>query len=235
MPILKQTSTRPLMKDAVVLDLGDLGKQAAALKAAAERKAREIVEAAAAEAARLTEGAEAAGREAGHAAGYEAGLAEGREAGRAEALEQAREELAALTERWGGLADVLEARRAELEHEAQDAVLDLALRLAEKVTHRVVEVDRGVVVGQVAAALERVLSPTDAVIVIHPEDRAALEEALPEMLERFTKLKHVSLREDDAVGLGGCRVEFDGGGIDAEIDTQLRRIAELIARGRDLD
>ncbi len=229
MPVLKQQSTRPLIKDAIVLNLGDLSKQAAALRAKAEVDAKRIVEAAEAEAARLTAGVEEAGREAGYAAGHAEGLEQGREAGHAEALEQGVERAAAVAERWGALADEWEARRDEMDREAREAVLDLALRLAAKVVHRVIEVDQEVVTGQVAAALELVMSPADVVVRVHPEDRAAVQDVLPSLAKRFAHLRHLTLTEDEAVDRGGCVLTFGEGGVDATVETQLRRIAELIA------
>ena len=43
MPVLKQSGSRLAIKEAVVLDLGDLGRQAAQLRLAAEAKAAKII------------------------------------------------------------------------------------------------------------------------------------------------------------------------------------------------
>ena len=91
MPILKQTQTAGAMKDAVVLDLGDLGRQAARLRMQAEAQAANIITDAEKKAAQLVENASGQGFEQGRAEGLEQGTREGLEQGRAheglEALE----------------------------------------------------------------------------------------------------------------------------------------------------
>lgn len=235
MPILKSQPepARPLLKDAVVLDLGDLGRQAAQLKAAAEAKAERIIADAQAEADRLTAGAEQTGLERGLVEGRTQGEAAGREAGHAAALAEGAEVVQQVTERLAALAEQWEARRQELDRQAREAVLDLALRIARKVVHRTAEIDRQVVVEQVGHALERVLEPTDVTIRVHPDDRPTLDEVLPDMLARFSHLDHVKVADDEAVGLGGCVLEAGEGRVDASLDTQLQRIAELVAPGFD--
>ena len=44
MPVLRNQQSRPAMKDAVVLDLGDIGAQAEKLRRAAEAKAQIMTE-----------------------------------------------------------------------------------------------------------------------------------------------------------------------------------------------
>jgi flagellar biosynthesis/type III secretory pathway protein FliH len=62
---------------------------------------------------------------------------------------------------------------------------------------------------------------------------------MPALLARFQSVRHVELAVDPAVGRGSClartRAQAAGGGaspgggeIDASIDDQLRRIAELL-------
>jgi flagellar biosynthesis/type III secretory pathway protein FliH len=234
MPILKQQpASRPLIKDAVVLDLGDLNRQAAQLRQQAEAKAKQILAEANAEADRLTRGAEAAGHEAGYAAGYDKGLEEGRASGREQAFAEAAKEAVALTQQWQALAQQWEADREDLHRLAREQVLDFALALARKTVHRLVEVDRQIVVEQVGRALERLLEPTDVTIAIHPEDRPTLDAVLPDILARFSHLKHVKVREEAEVGRGGCTLCHGEGGVDASMTTQLQRIAELIAPGRE--
>ncbi len=233
MPIIKQQISQPLIRDAVVLDLGDLGRQAARLRAAAQAKAEQILKNARDEAQRLIAAAEQTGYDAGHAKGLAEGLAQGQTQGHAEALAAGAEQVQQTTQRFNTLANEWDAHRTQLDRDARSAVLSFAVRFAKQVTHRVVEVDPTVIVDQVASALSRVLEPTDVAIRVHPDDRDTLREVLPDLLAGLTHLQHVDLVEDVDVGRGGCKLGLHGGEIDATIATQIRRLTQVILPGPD--
>jgi len=71
MALIKAAQTGDLQREAIVLDLGDLRRQAADLRAAAEATAERIVDEARRQAKALTDGA----AERGHAEGLERGKA----------------------------------------------------------------------------------------------------------------------------------------------------------------
>ncbi len=160
MSLIKSQNAAGLLKEAIVLDLGDLGRQAAKLQAAAHARARKTIADAQQEALLLVEGAHAKGLAQGHAEGLAQGtaqgLSEGRAQGRAEALAQAAAQLQQLQKSWLAAGADWESRRDALEREARETALDLALTLAEKLVHRIIEVDRTVVVDQVGNALSHV-------------------------------------------------------------------------------
>ena len=111
-------------------------------------------------------------------------------------------------------------------------MLDLSLAMAQKLVHRVVEIDRSVVIEQVAQALACVLRPMDVSVRIHPDDRDAIQEAMPQLMAEFPQLKRVHLVEDAAVGRGGCVMQYGQGRVDATVQTQLRRVVELMVPDR---
>ncbi|MEM6856179.1 MAG: FliH/SctL family protein [Planctomycetota bacterium] len=231
MPILKQQASQPLIRDAVVLDLGDLGRQAARLRAAAQAKAEQILTDARDEAQRIIAAAEQTGYDAGHAKGLAEGTAQGQAQGHAEALAAGAEQVQHTTAQFEAVAQEWDAYRTQLDRDARTAVLRFALNFARQITHRVIEVDPAVIVDQVSSALSRVLEPTDVTIRVHPEDQSALREVLPDLLAGLPHLQHVELVEDAAVGRGGCRLALRGGEVDASIETQIRRLTEVILPG----
>lgn len=228
MPVLKQHYNTPAMREAIVLDLGDIGAQASRIRAAAETQARQIIEKAQAKAEQIARQTAAEAREEGYAAGLEQGLAEGREQGYAESLAQSAEQLRQLTEAWSQVATDWEQQRTEMEREARQAVIEFALRAAEKIVHRVIEIDETVVVDQAAQALSMVLSAHDASVRMHPVDRPMLEDALPDLLKELSTLEHIELVDDETVTPGGCVVAFGQGRVDATIETQVQRLVDLI-------
>jgi len=233
MALIRNKDADQTAQDAVVLDLGDLRREADRLRKQAEADAEQIREEARAEARRLTEGAEQRGYE----AGYEKGKAEGHEAGyqegHKEALKQAESELSRLQEAWVNAAQQWDAERRGMLREARESLLRLAVAMAEKIVHRVPMVDPSVVQDQVDAAIEHVARPCDVTVWIHPEDRPLVRRALPQAEVRLTRGEHVSLREDRRIQRGGCVVDYGKGRIDATLQTQLDRLVEALLPRED--
>lgn len=228
MAVIKRTNASQLVRNAVVLDLSDLGRQAEALLAAARAEAEEIRVAARSEAERLRAEAVEAGRAEGLAAGTEEGRAAGRVEGHAEAVAAVQPRLDAITAAWQASLDDWQRRRGEMLAAAQTDVLDLAFAVARKVVHRVVHQDPAVVADQLAAVLDLVARPTEVEVRINAADRALVEEVLPDLVARIGAAERVTLRDDATVGVGGCVVATAGGEIDARIETQLDRLADAL-------
>lgn len=216
------------MREAIVLDLGDLGAQAARLRMQAQAHAEQILTDANDKARALVVETTEAADARGHAEGLARGIEEGREQGRAQALAEGKEQLDTLTHSMAEVASRWEQQRLTLERDAREAVLAFALRAVEKLVHRAVEADPEVAARQVGDALESVLSPHDITVRIHPDDRPVVEEALPQLVAAVGSLGHVTLVDDVAAGRGGCVLETIGGSIDATIRTQLDRLTDLI-------
>jgi flagellar assembly protein FliH len=216
------------MNDAIVLDLGDLRRQATDLRGQAEAQAKRILADAREQARRLTEGAEAIGRQAGFDAGYAAGLEEGNKVGHVGGLAQASAALMKLQEAWIAAAQTWDEQRRQMVLEAQQSVLELAVEMARKIVQRVPRIDPSIVVDQVSAALDHVTRPCDVVITIHPQDRPLVEQALPALVRNLSQTQHASLAEDANIAPGGCVVTYGRGQIDATLKTQLDRLVHTL-------
>ncbi|MFI4862155.1 MAG: FliH/SctL family protein [Phycisphaerales bacterium JB063] len=238
MPVLKAQLAPPAMKEAIVLDLGDLGAQAAKIRMRAEAEAERLIEEAHAKAASIVAEREADADARGYAAGLERGRAEGQEQGKAQALTDAQEEIARLTSAWSDVSTQWESQRVAMERDARQSVTAFALRAVEKIVHRVIETDPDTVTRQVGAALEMVLSQHDIVVRIHPDDRVRIEDTLPRLVTNIGGLGHVLIADDPDIGPGGCALAFGSGHIDATIEKQLERITDLLLPGtsdQDID
>jgi len=228
MPLLKQTQTTPAIKEAVVLDLADVGAQAAKIRMAAEAQASDILRQAEQKAQQISVGAEAKGYEQGKAKGYEEGYQQGLQQGHDQAYADANDQLQQLMAAWSDVAGQWDTQLRDMQREAKQAVMELALRLSERLVHRVIEVDPTVVVDQLGQVLSHVLRPLDVSVRVHPDDIEILEEALPDLLEEFAHLKHVELHGDATMSRGGCAAAFGQGHIDASIETQLERVIDAM-------
>ena len=228
MPVLKHQSAPTFVRDAIVLDMSDLRAQADRIRSVAEAEAQRILAEARAKAAELAVSAESEARQKGHEQGLKQGLEEGRKSGHAEALSRSAAQLTQIQKAWIDAAAAFDAQRDEMERQVADSVLKLALVFAEKVVRRTVLVDPQTIVRQLADAISYVLRPCDVKVSIHPDDRPALEQAMPQLLAGLTHLKHVQLVDDTTLDRGGCFLAYGQGRIDATVDTQLRRLVEMM-------
>jgi flagellar assembly protein FliH len=245
MPVVKNQEAQSVFKSAIALDLSDIRHQAEQIRAEAERQAREIIaaaeqsaeQAAKAVTARLgkadqdAQAAIAEGLRKGLAEGVEKGIAEGREKGRQEALQQASEEFKKIQQSWVDSLSQWQGGCDQLEKEARQDILTLAVRLAGKVVKRTVEVDPRVAADQLSAVLAHVLRPMDVIVRICPEDRPVIEQSMPELLKNLSHIKIAQLIDDRAIGRGGCVVSSGQGEVDATIELQLGRLVRLLLPG----
>ena len=228
MPLMKADEADKLLGSAIVLDLGDIGRQADQLKAAAKRKAEAIIAEAEQRADELATRTHDEAFEAGRVEGLEQGRAEGFKQGSHKAVTEARQQFHKLQAAWQQAADDWDQQRQTMQRQAQETILRFALRFAERIVHRVVEVDRSVIVDQLAVALAYVLKPTAPTVRIHGDDRPALEEAMPQLLAQFNQIESLKLVEDPQIERGGCVVCYGQGRIDATVQTQIDRLTRAI-------
>jgi flagellar assembly protein FliH len=228
MPLIKNANADSHTRSAVVLDLGDLRRQADAILADARAEARRICEDAEHEAQQLIDGA----AERGHADGFQRGLAEGREQGVREGREETKEafgeRIEALVNAWSDALDRWHEKRAAMLLAAREDVLAFAFELARKVVLRQIEIDPLIVRDQLAESLALLSRPSRVRISLHPEDRPLVEEIMPAVTAKYAEIEHAELRDDPDVQRGGCVVATERGVIDATIDRQLERIARTI-------
>ncbi len=216
-----------MLHEAVVLDLGDLRMQAQAIIAQARAEADRIRAAAKEEVREIVRTAVDRGHAEGLRKGLSEGTAGGRDEGRTQALAEHRDALAGITSAFTKLLADREEMRALLLQDTRQEVLAFAIALAEKIVRRRIESDPATVLEEVGAALALVTRSARLAISIHPEDRAIVEQALPSLVAQH-HAGEVRLIERPDLARGGCVLSTAAGQIDASIECQLRRIAEML-------
>jgi type III secretion protein L len=137
-----------------------------------------------------------------------------------------------------GLAAVTEllvgARAATARARSQTAgeLRALAVRIAEKILGKELELRPEAVVDITAEALGGVGAARQVAVRCHPDDMAALERGRPRLLERCAFTHAVAFRVDERVSRGGCIVETELATIYARQTTQLEAI-ERALRGEE--
>lgn len=182
----------------------------------------------------FAEGKEA-GEAEGHAAGYDRGLeegkAEGHEQGYRDGLAAAeRDAFATVQARFASAVEALEAAAAEIaDHDRlvladmEAAIVDLGLSVAQAILDR--EVAAATDPGREALQRALAIAPDHDTYLarLNPDDFASIGEATD-----LAPGRSLELAADPAVAPGGCVLEAGAARIDAQIDTALARVREVL-------
>lgn len=209
--------------------LNDVLHEAKQTVASARQEAAELVEQARRQAGAI--------RQTAKKEGYEAGFAEGRkaghEAGRKEAFEASRKEFAeqqaSLIAMFGQVVDEINAKRADWWAAARQDLVELAIAIARRVVRCVGDRDREVVAAVLQEAVELAGKRSEITIRVNPADAKAARDFAEALISRQEGWKQVPVVESEEIAPGGCQVQWTGGSVDAELETQLDRITRELS------
>jgi flagellar assembly protein FliH len=157
---------------------------------------------------------------------YTAGYEDGAKAGFASGMEKAEEVLRRLE----GLIFGLEKTRAEVYGELEQEILDLVIRIAEKVIHAEIRSKDSTRTSILEAGLRKFKDSGKVRVRVAPADLEAIEKVLPVLKEQNGVVGKVSLQEDPEVSEGGCVIESDQCEVDGRIEVTLQAIEEALKR-----
>ena len=159
------------------------------------------------------------------AATLEEARRQGREEGRAEGA--------------AALVDLLAAGRAEADAmfaRVEPAALAIAVRMAEKIVGRAVELDPTIMASIAAEAVAACRTRDGLVrLRVHPDDLAAVMAARVGLAERLGGDATLELVADEGVERHGCIVDTSVGRVDARLATQLAALHRSLASDAELD
>jgi type III secretion protein L len=108
--------------------------------------------------------------------------------------------------------------------DAKGDILELALKVAEKIIGRDLERAPQTIVEICATAIEYARHAKAMVLRVNPKDAAVLREKHKELLDRVGQLAAIAIKEDADVARGGVIIQTDGGVTDAQLSTQLEML-----------
>jgi len=112
--------------------------------------------------------------------------------------------------------------------QAEEAIIELALALAENIVAEKLNAGKSVVVAQARKSLAQ-LHGTDAVVIrLNPADMDALELAQSTLIADPMQMPNIKLESDNTVEEGGCIMESSLGTVDAQLRTQFAKMAEKL-------
>ncbi|GAB4473000.1 MAG: flagellar assembly protein FliH [Burkholderiaceae bacterium] len=154
----------------------------------------------------------------------------GRQQGFHEGQQEAQRQKAQHARQLERVLDELRGRFAELESNAADALLDLAIEIARQVVRREVEIQRDAVLPVVREAVTAIVDEqTHPRVHLHPDDLWLIQADL----DTDGLYQGCRFVPDPAVARGGCRVQTVQSEVDATLATRWRRA--LGALGVDAD
>jgi type III secretion protein L len=175
-------------------------------------EAREIVDAARSEAQKIREEAQCE-REAIEQAA--------REKGRSESVAQ-----------WYGILATARANADKLGEQHEQDLVRLALRVAEKIIGEQLRSDPSTIVSIVREALKSVRRDRNLTIQVNPQYTDELRRRLDQLKTSVGVSVEIQVVANHAVAPGGCVVESELGVIDAQLETQLRCLEEILLRAK---
>lgn len=232
MPLIKSGSSAA--SGAKPFNLSDIEAYARRMLLKARQDADQLLAAAQEQARTIQARAHIEGLAEGKKEGLLQGKSEGLKQGKAEAFEKHSRQLTELLTLLQQAMQELNDQRQQLINRCEAEVLPLALAIAEKVTRRLGKLDPRVVEANAREAVRMVLSRHDIRIACHPEQVRLLDEVSERLRQQWPQLQRITIVADSSMTPGGCRVFTAGGQIDADLQSQLDRIArELVPEPED--
>lgn len=150
-------------------------------------------------------------------------FAKGYEQGERSGAEAAATRTEGTLRRMAQTIDELANLRGEIIRRTERQTVQLILAIAERVVHREVTLDRGLLVGMARAALDRLGEYGSATLRLHPADLKAMG------LESYSfEGAPVQIVSDPVVSRGGCLVQSDFGFMDVTPEAQFRELARAL-------
>jgi flagellar assembly protein FliH len=193
-------------------DLEKVREEAEEILARARQQAEEVLRQARARGAELEE----EGYWEGYRRGYE------------EALQQARAEADRIREEARRVLEEARRHREEMLAALEPEVVELAMAVAGQVVHQQLAVAPETVVSVARAALARLRRRRHLVLWANPRDVEYLRSEKEKLVQELGEEASLSIIADPDVSPGGCRVESEGGQVDATLEGQLARLKEAL-------
>jgi flagellar assembly protein FliH len=169
-------------------------------------------------------------REQGLTRGHHDGFEAAKQEARAAAIEAARDELRQLTQALRAALGEFERNKHGLLAVAEAGLIELAVAIARRVCKTLAEAGPESAQANARVLLELVRNQHDLQVRLHPADHELLGATPENLLSQAADLQHVQLSADPAVERGGCVLTSRDGTLDANISTQIDRIAAVICQ-----
>jgi flagellar assembly protein FliH len=152
----------------------------------------------------------------------------GRRAGETALNEQLLRQRNETVELQRGILESLQTALPKVAHEAETALIDLALESAKKIVANM-PVDAVMVETTVREALRQAEDTAEIVIQLHPDDLALLREHQAKILDGLPESGPLRFSHSTEIGRGGCIIQTRFGLIDARRETKIEQLRQSLS------
>jgi flagellar assembly protein FliH len=158
----------------------------------------------------------------------QAAFENGRRAGETALNEQLLRQRNETIELQRGILTALQTALPKVAHEAESALIDLALESAKKIIAGM-PVDSALVEGTVREALRQAEDSAEIIVQLHPEDLALLRQHQSDVLNGSPDSGPLRFVHASEIGRGGCIIQTRFGLIDARRETKIEQLRQSLA------
>jgi flagellar assembly protein FliH len=198
----------------VAFSFADMRGQADDYLETVRQEAAKIVQQAHRDAERIRRQADAAGRKAAEATAER--ILEDRVAKRMESIVPALDEI----------VRQIDDAKGEILSRWERSALTVITAIAARVIRRELAQHPEISLDLIAEALRLATGADDVTLHINPADYENMRPQIEHLSATLSRLAPSQIVADDAISIGGCRVETKFGAIDQQVESQLRRIEE---------
>jgi len=143
-------------------------------------------------------------------------------------IELSKEELKKLNQ---AITELLQTKEKAMEQAAPDIAF-LAVKVAEKVIKKQLEIDDSIVLNIVSEVIKTLgKGETNILIKTNPADMQSIQENIPGLYPYGDSNTQITVIKDEQVDWGSCIVETKSGIIDARFSTQLQILQKALEAG----
>ena len=109
-------------------------------------------------------------------------------------------------------------------------IINLAVRISEKLIHKSIESDPGIVETIVSEAMQRMISSEIVILKVSSDDYQLINSKYDKWFGMAGNVKEFRIEIDKRLSSGDCLIETEGGIIDALISSRLDVLAEELLK-----
>lgn len=203
---------------------GDIEEKSARIIEDAKQMYLKIIQEANSEAQTITENAEAEAqklmsdaKEEGYSQGYESGYQEGRNAAQA-VIDEAVD-----------IREFLDSRKESYLKEIEGQVMELVLKIAEKVIGMELSQNKDSILSLVEQALQKCAFRKKLVLKVSPDDYDFINESKDRICMMVEGISGIDIESDLSLTQGSCIIETPSGEINSSIDVQIQEVERIFA------
>lgn len=127
----------------------------------------------------------------------------------------------------GAIKDAVTQREILLE-DAKRKILDLVVKISQKVTFDAIQVDPETTLSMINGVIDTLVDRSRLTIKVNPQHLPIVEQNIDKFLKGDATIKEIKIEADPRVKYGGCFIETPNGDIDARLESQFEVITDVL-------